>query len=209
ENTKHLTDSLYYALAVYENESGLMNPIEESDSIAKIETEKWEYSEVERRKVVKRTKAERINSSKSKETIRKICHINPTSIMAVKTDNFSQTFLATKEFEQRLKVLHKIQNAQSLFDLYVNNTDKNLWEVDEMVVQKLSGNNRKLFENFANQKLSNVNNGGIYQKQLSEYYNSKLIEVNKTLNESKQAYLNKTKAELEVLETDLKNIRNE
>jgi hypothetical protein len=66
------------------------------------------------------------------------CFIAPQSIQTIKSEAFANTFLATKEFEQRLKVLHQMPNAQELFDLYVNNLSKDLHEVDAKVAAKLT-----------------------------------------------------------------------
>ncbi len=137
------------------------------------------------------------------------CYINPQSIQTIVSEKFANTFLATKEFEQRLKVLHEMPNAQNLFDKYVNNLNKNLWEVDQMVADRLSGENKKRFQDFASQKLTNVKHESIYQKQLTEYYNTqkkKLIEEKKKRQEK---YASKRLEELVVERAKLQSMINE
>jgi TonB family protein len=124
------------------------------------------------------------------------CYIEPQSIQTIKTDAFSNTFLATKEFEQRLKVLHQMPNAQELFDLYVNNLTKNLHEVDALVAAELNGENKKYFTDFAAQKLTNVKDANIYQDQLSAYYNKKKKENIEFHEKALDAYSKKSREEL-------------
>lgn len=62
--------------------------------------------------------------------------INPRKIQTIKSKEFQNTFLATKEFEKRLQYLF-INADNEIVDLYINNLDKNLWEVDRMVADNV------------------------------------------------------------------------
>ena len=70
--------------------------------------------------------------------------INPAIIKIIKTDNFQNTFIATKAFEQRLKTIFKVCKDEIL-ELYIKNLDKNLWEVDAMVAEKLESGFRSVW----------------------------------------------------------------
>lgn len=60
--------------------------------------------------------------------------VNPSSIETIKSKEFNNTLIATKEFEERLNFIHKTCENYIL-DLYINNLDKDLWEVDSLVVE--------------------------------------------------------------------------
>lgn len=149
-------------------------------------------------------------NSNSEETS---CFIAPQSIQAIKQKEFSKTFLSTKEFEQRIKILHQMPNAQELFDLYVNNLSKNLWEVDKMVANKLNGADKKYFTDFAAEQLTNVKDLNIYQDQLSAYYNKKKKEYIASAKKANEVYqdqstkeLNKYLIQLNQLKADYNNL---
>jgi hypothetical protein len=134
------------------------------------------------------------------------CFINPQSVKTIKTDAFANSFLATKEFEQRIKILHQMPNAQELFELYVNNLGKDLYIVDAMVAQKLKGAEKTYFENFAKEKLTNVKDANIYQAQLSDYYNQKKKENIETQQKIHQAYAKKSKEDLMKYQSQIKQL---
>lgn len=137
------------------------------------------------------------------------CFISPQSIKTIKSDQFSNTFLSTKEFEERIKVLHQMPNAQSLFDLYVNNLGKNLWEVDEMVAAKLDGADKQFFTDFATQKLTNVKDANIYQGQLSAFYNKKKQEYIAATKKANAVYQKKSTAELTKYQSEISKLKSE
>jgi hypothetical protein len=128
------------------------------------------------------------------------CFINPSSIKAIKEFPFLNTLLATKEFEERLKVLHEIPDAQDLFDLYVNNLTKNLYEIDQLVANELTDQNKVIFQNFANQKLTNVDNKNINQEKIKEFYNSSRAKYQNEVITAQKLYKSLTDKELEALQ---------
>ncbi len=134
------------------------------------------------------------------------CYINPLSVKTIKSEAFANSFLATKEFEQRIKILHQMPNAQELFELYVNNLGKDLYIVDAMVAQKLKGAEKTYFENFAKEKLTNVKDANIYQEQLSKYYNEKKKENIETQQKIHQTYAKKSKEDLMKYQSQMKQL---
>ena len=112
------------------------------------------------------------------------CGINPASIKVLKTDKFAQTFIATREFEARMKHIHQTCKQQVL-DAYVNNIDKNLWEADKQAFDILRASNHHKaedFETFYKQKKGKVKADDGANQKLAEYYRKKLQETESELN---------------------------
>ncbi|MBI1183798.1 hypothetical protein GC194_05980, partial [bacterium] len=59
------------------------------------------------------------------------CGICPVQIQTITQAKFERSLLATREFMARLQVIYKTCDQQ-LLDIYINNTSKQLWEIDEM-----------------------------------------------------------------------------
>lgn len=129
-----------------------------------------------------------------------LCGLEPKTVKNIQTAEFKQTFIATKAFEQRIHELHKLEYARDYLNLYIHNLEKPLWEVDNIVAQQLSGTAKTIFTNFANQKLTNVKDLLIHQKQLSAYYNKSINERNKTTSKLKVELSNMTDEELTAVE---------
>nr|WP_319401796.1 hypothetical protein [uncultured Carboxylicivirga sp.] len=73
-------------------------------------------------------------------------------------ENYRNTFIATKDFENRLNKIHKTCDEKVL-KIYLENLDKNLWEADSLAAEYLKTKNSeyyKIFENFTKQKLLKV-----------------------------------------------------
>lgn len=96
--------------------------------------------------------------------------IDPLKIKTLRTSRFQNTFIATKEFEQRLQVMHQLNNGSLLLDTYIRNLSEPMWKCDEMAARLISGSNKEIFEDFAAQRLTNVQNDGIHQEALMAYY---------------------------------------
>jgi len=127
------------------------------------------------------------------------CMIDPLSIRAIRTAGFSNTILATKAFEERVQLLHKLKNGQELFDLYVNNLSQNMFEIDQMAAARLTGTDKAVFEKLAAQKLTNVESNSIHSGQLTAYYKEKREEYRLENETAHNAYLAGTQAELNSL----------
>lgn len=137
------------------------------------------------------------------------CYINPLSIKSIKTVPFENTFIATKEFEARLHELHKIPNAQEFLDLYINNLTKNLSDVDQLIANKLKGKHKTIFQAFANEKLTNVDNDEINQEDLKAYYNSSRKKFQKEVEEVRKQCRSLTEKELASVQNQLNKLNHD
>ena len=93
-------------------------------------------------------------------------YINPIKIQTIWNTKFNNTLLATKEFEERLKVIFSTCD-NSILELYINNMQKNMYEIDEMAYAKT--NNYK-FKEFSERKDGKVKTNDAFAKSLSTYY---------------------------------------
>lgn len=89
------------------------------------------------------------------ETQSCIQEINPSRIKAIWDKKFNNTILASKAFEKRLQVIYKTCNPK-LLNLYINNLNKPLCELDSVAATLCSGQEKNEFINFANEKLGGV-----------------------------------------------------
>lgn len=206
KSSDDLVNTLYYSLIkkihIMEEES---KPIDEKKSKShSIAIGNW--------KTIKKSNSSNLDEAENNiQNTRDytICHIDPMSVKTIKTDNFANTFIATKEFEQRLRILHKIPNSQKYFDLYINNLNKNLWEIDEMIAKQIGGPYNQDFKQFSLQKHTNVNSDNIYQAQLSAYYNETKSEFRKQQEAENEKYRKENYGELERLQSELANLKQE
>jgi len=113
-------------------------------------------------------KTDRIDTSAKKP----ILGLDPLKVKAIWNERYQNTFIATKAFEERLQVIHQnCADANSIFDVYVKNLDRNLYEVDKMVVTTLKNTSlRTEFETFQKQRLTNVPNKNTDVSKLNNYY---------------------------------------
>lgn len=151
---------------------------------------------------------EYLNMMESDRVGQPSCGIDPVSIETIKKTTYANTFIATKEFEQRIQVLHKAGNGEALLQLYVHNLGKDLGKSDSLVARAVQADLKAQFQAFAKENLTNIKDADIYQKRLSDFYQSK----RKELKHHHQAMADKLAAmnatELRKLETLLKNVRN-
>ncbi|HYG14266.1 MAG TPA: cytochrome c, partial [Bacteroidia bacterium] len=126
------------------------------------------------------------------------CGINPASIKVLKDKKFANTFIATREFETRMRYIHRACKQQVL-EIYIKNIDKNLWEADKLVYELLQAQGNavaKQFKTFYEEKLGNVE-GLDGAKLLSEYYNRQLKKVEEELEAMKKLEIKSLKKESE------------
>jgi mono/diheme cytochrome c family protein len=105
-----------------------------------------------------------------------IAEINPTRIKAIWDEKFNGTILATKEFEERLQVIFGTCN-QDLFNLYVQNLNSNLYELDSLAAFVYGGQSKEKFIEFYKR-----HDGGV---DITDDQNDKL---QKYLREKKSIY---------------------
>lgn len=171
DNTnKKFTDSLYYSF---------------SNSVSKEkEGPKTVRGIIGRRKNRKPTRVldsvkRDINIVKRKDSVKSntptkkvLLGLDPLKVKTIWNERYQNTFIATKAFEERLRVIHQnCTEANIIFDIYVQNLDRDLHEVDEMVVTTLKNASlRKQFNFFVAQQLTNVANIDSDVSKLNQYY---------------------------------------
>jgi hypothetical protein len=92
--------------------------------------------------------------------------IDPARIAAIKSEEFQNTIIATKEFEERLQVIFS-KCAPEILNLYVNNLDKPLYVIDSMAVNRIEGNE---FREFYARRDGGIAIDQPHLKKLQEYY---------------------------------------
>jgi len=104
------------------------------------------------------------------------CNINPAKIKAIWNKQFQNTLLATREFEERLRWIHRTGNG-AILDLYVSHLDRNLSDIDSMAAKLLTRQGKKMlsekFRYFHDRKDGKVRNGSGQFQQLRDYYQQK------------------------------------
>ncbi len=131
------------------------------------------------------------------------CGLDPISIKSIKTEPFSKTFIATKEFEIRINQLHKSKGSKgdNYLNIYLSNLRMNLSKVDSIVSIQMKGRMALTFKKFAKEGLTNIENLNIYQDQLSNYYNRKRKENKKVQEELQRELDDLNQKELNKLKT--------
>jgi len=124
------------------------------------------------------------------------CYLNPSSVRAIYDEKFASTFIATPEFQERLQALHRMPNAQTYLDLYLQNLDKNLHEIDAQIAQKARGTDRQRFLDFASQKHTNVRNTGQDFALLRNYYATQQDKMHRASQQRQDLYAKKNATEL-------------
>lgn len=128
------------------------------------------------------------------------CAVNPAKIKSIWNEQFQNTILATREFEERIAAIHKTER-DTVLDLYINNLDKKLYEIDSMVARIAGEESYKQFQDFAARRDGGVKLNSAKSQQLRKYYERKtqtfmtaVVKTNKEFWE-KQARLDKPTAE--------------
>lgn len=136
------------------------------------------------------------------------CGIDPLSIKTIRTGEFQNTFVATSDFEARVQALHDIKRGQRLFDMYIDNIGMNLFEIDSMVMKRVSGSRKRKFNAFYQQKLTTVKDSELYQERLSAYYNKKKQEFADEIATIQEEYEAMKSKELNALYKELRESTN-
>jgi hypothetical protein len=111
--------------------------------------------------------------------------VDPAAIKTIKNDKFQNTLIATKQFEERLKVMFKICRSD-IIDIYAQNLDKNLWELDSIAASLLDDNvYQEDFKKFASQKWTTVKVPNKNLLLLKNYYENRLLLVKNELTEQR------------------------
>ncbi len=187
--TQELADSLYYSLSVWKE--GVY-----TQGLAPTDYNEPYYNK--QNKVVDGKYTDRsffVDSNDEKSDIKvyadldAFCGIDPALIKVIKTSAYQNTFIATKEFESRLKELFKTCNT-NLLVLYLDNLDKNLYEVDSMVAKELAGTeHQNTFLQFMELRQTKVKEADKYAALLEGYYEKQLKEITGQLNSEQDKVL--------------------
>jgi hypothetical protein len=120
--------------------------------------------------------------------------IPPTVVLSFWNSTFNNTLLSTHEFEARMKVIHAICD-KSVLDLYMNNLNKAMWEIDQMAVEK----GYPQFKKFVDERVGSLNPNDPHLKGLSAFYQKgikQLRQQEKGLRKQEQIKRNKWDKEL-------------
>jgi len=109
--------------------------------------------------------------------------INPSRVKAIWDKQFNHTILATKEFEERLKVIFRTCEPASL-NLYVKNLNKNLYEIDSLAATLVSGDLRNKFLEFAARRDGGVEITDRRSEKLQKYFDEKRNIYSKAVSET-------------------------
>jgi hypothetical protein len=116
------------------------------------------------------------------------CGIDPAIVKTIHAQKYQNTFIATREFETRLKKIFGTCD-NDVIEIYINNLEKNLYEADSLAAVLCE--ERKyyefyhIFHEFSQQRLTNVRQGDIYAALLKEYYEKQLAEIRSELSKEK------------------------
>ena len=95
--------------------------------------------------------------------------IDPARIAAIQTAEFQNTIIATREFEDRLQTIFS-KGEPGVLDLYINNLDKKMYEIDSMVYAEFGIGE---FEHYYLRKDGGIAISQSHMKELQEYYQKK------------------------------------
>jgi len=182
--TQELTDSLYYSLSVSTGGEYLAGLVGTNYNEAYYNRNK----KVENGKYTEESyHVETIDTSNT--STRYSPEIDPAIISVIKSSKFQNTFIATREFEARLKLIFKTcQN--SILEIYINNIDKNLYQADSMAAKAINKSEYSDdFERYYQQRLTNVKDANKYATLLKGYYQEQLSKVKMSLEQTKEKYL--------------------
>ncbi|WP_298512957.1 hypothetical protein [uncultured Kordia sp.] len=169
-SNKKFTDSLYYSFGKMKDTVKTKNYI--LDRIFK-EEKRGKNRRRRRNDIPKDTIRQTYDSvrktTKTKETL---LGLDPLKVKTIWNERYQNTFIATKAFEERLAVIHQnCKEANTIFNLYAQNLNYNLYEVDKMVAATIhNASIREQFNFFAAQNLTNVATLDTDISKLNQYY---------------------------------------
>jgi mono/diheme cytochrome c family protein len=164
------------------NYLGLPNPTEKAIVIFnKIAFESWLY---------KKPKPQYLNLNGRDGVEQPLPEICPASIKALQTKRFAKTYIATKEFEQRLQHLFEVCDETSL-NVYIQNLDKDISNADSIVALRIKGSKKDVFERFAAQKLGNTKSASPAFAKLAAYHKKKKTAYDEAARKAREKVLSK------------------
>jgi hypothetical protein len=145
-------------------------------------------------------------SPKSKPT-RFYHEVKPSQIRAIWNSEFNESLVATKEFEERLKVMHTACNGGSILNFYLENQEQELYKLDEKAANMDEGTTG-LYRKFAAEKKGRVRpNEGLFKK-LNDYYKEQKTIYSEAAKEARRKYLDENnQARIRAIQTEFKDRR--
>jgi hypothetical protein len=128
----------------------------------------------------------------------------------IKGKKFSKSFIATKQFEERLQTFHRTRK-QAVLEIYTGNLTKDLSYCDSLAATNFTfGSSFELaFRKYTKENWSNLKNLPRSVKRLGKYYTRNLKKVEGDLQDSKKAYekeLDKKSAKAQKLKEEYRKL---
>lgn len=137
------------------------------------------------------------------------CGIEPAQIKAIWNEKYQNTFISTREFEERLPYIYQ-SCSQKVLSLYINNLRSSLSDVDRMVSKIVKPELKQQFIKFANRNDGKVQVSDKNQALLNKYYQQKSKAYLLATKKTQEAFWNKhSKKDQIALQRRMKQDRSE
>ncbi|WP_421752847.1 hypothetical protein [Croceimicrobium sp.] len=167
-----LLDSLYYSLSNWNGKSSTMTVDPELKGKFEVGSHNHDSSNINFKQAQAKSGAN-------------FCGIDPQKIKAIRSEDYQDSFICSREFQKRLQSLYFCRSSEIL-DIYTNNLDKNLWELDSLAADAIKNDSlSQVFRGYQNEKLGSVQGDNIYVSILKDYYRKKLQSVLKQFREAR------------------------
>ncbi len=114
------------------------------------------------------------------------CEIDPAMVLTLNSNEFEETIIATREFEERLALIFKTCKPEILM-LYISNLDLNLFEIDSMAaIEADSAEHRDSFRYFQSLGIGKVNVSRQNAMNVANLYRKKLKENRERLKNNRE-----------------------
>lgn len=113
-------------------------------------------------------------------------HIPPSKVLAIWKPKFNNTILATRDFEKRMKAIHATC-SEKVFDVYANQPNKALWELDETVYKM----GYPAFQSFAEERVGKIELDNAHMNNLRMYYQNGVKQLKEAAKKDRNRELKK------------------
>lgn len=111
------------------------------------------------------------------------CGVDPAMIKVLWSDKYNGTYIATREFEARLRQLYRAC-ADVPLQVYIDRLGGNLYEADSLVAQALGNDPQAaVFRDYAAERLTNVQDADRYVRILQKTWERDLRKVRRQLEQ--------------------------
>lgn len=110
-------------------------------------------------------------------------HIPPSSVLAMWKPQFNQTNLSTRDFERRMKAIHKTCSKE-VFEVYRSGLKEKLWVLDEKVAKM----GYKEFQSFADERVGEIEISNAHQRNLERFYSNVFEQLKKEAKSNRDNY---------------------